>query len=116
METVISFTPAQLWSGLVVFSGGLAAIAGAIALIAKAINMLKAPNKHQDERLTELEKKTKEHDGMLDNDNRRLKDLEEGKRIEHRALLALLKHGIDNNNIAAMKASTEEIQEYLLSK
>lgn len=116
METVISFTPAQLWSGLVVFSGGLAAIAGAIALIAKAINALKAPNKHQDERLTELEEKTKKHDGMLDNDNRRLNSLEEGRRMEHRALLALLKHGIDNNNIEAMKASTKEIQDYLISK
>lgn len=115
-DVVISFTPAQLWHSLVVFSGGLAAIAGAIALIAKAINKLKAPNKQQDERLGELEEKSKKHDRMLENDNRRLKDLEEGKRIEHRALLALLKHGIDNNNIEAMKDSTKEIQDYLISK
>lgn len=116
METVISFTPAQLWSGLVVFSGGLVAVAGAIALIAKAVNKLKAPNRQQDERLAELEKKAKKHDGMLENDNRRLNDLETGRRIEHRALLALLKHGIDNNNIEAMKASTKEIQDYLTNR
>lgn len=116
MDTVISFTPAQLWTGLVAFCAGLSALAAAIALVAKAINKLKAPNKQQDARLVELEEKTKKHEGLLDNDNKRLNALEKERGMEHRALLALLKHGIDNNNIEAMKASSKEIQDYLISK
>lgn len=116
MNTVISFTLAQLWGTVVSICAGFATIAGAVVLIMKGITKLKSPNKVQDERLTELYEKTKKHDGILNDNNRRLKNLENGRRIEQRALLALLKHGIDNNNVEAMRASTKEIQDYLISK
>ena len=46
----------------------------------------------------------------------RLDAIEEGSRVTQRAILALLSHGIDGNDIDAMKAAKKELQEYLIER
>lgn len=127
MNTVISFTPAQLVSVLL-------AICAAIVTIATAINVINSwiqkrrekkqkPEDDQNERIKKIEellveysKKFEQYDMFLKNDNRRLSAIEESIKIDRRGFLALIKHAIDGNDIESLKASRKELEDYLLNK
>ena len=127
MNTVISFTPAQLVSVLL-------AICAAIVTIATAINVINSwikkrrekkqkPEDDQNERIKRIEellveynKKFEQYDMFLKNDNRRLSAIEESIKIDRRGFLALIKHAIDGNDIESLKASRKELEDYLLNK
>ena len=70
-------------------------------------------------KIAQLEQRVKhleEIDGYLETDKKRLDGIEDGNRATKRALLALLDHGIDGNNIAQMQKAKEELQEHLISR
>ena len=70
-------------------------------------------------KIAQLEQRVKhleEIDGYLETDKKRLDGIEDGNRATQRALLALLDHGIDGNNIAQMQKAKEELQEHLISR
>ena len=50
------------------------------------------------------------------NDKKRLEEMEQGNKVTQRAILALLSHGIDGNDIEAMKAAKKELQDFLIGK
>ena len=76
----------------------------------------KAPNAKQDERLSALEKWKDSVDAKLSRDNLRLQEIEKGDRATQRALLALLDHGIDGNNLKQMQDAKEELQNHLINR
>ena len=84
-------------------------IATAVEKIAKAVKAAKAPNDLQNERLAALEAWRKEVDRKLIIDD-------DGNRVTQRALLALLDHGIDGNNIEQMQHAKEELQDHLINR
>lgn len=101
----------------------LLAVASAIVLlsnaaekIAGAVKAAKAPNDTQDKRLDELEEWRREVDSKLKRDNTRLENIEIGDRAIQRALLALLDHGIDGNNVEQMQHAKEELQNHLINR
>jgi hypothetical protein len=55
-------------------------------------------------------------DGKLNNDNDRLESLDEGSRVTQRAILALLDHGIDGNNIDQMQDAKKALQSHLINR
>lgn len=116
METVISFTPAQLFAGILAVCAGISCIAAAIVWVAKGIRAAKAPAKRVEERLAALEKLAEDHQKFFANDKDRLDTIEEGSRVTQRAILALLSHGIDGNDIDGMKAAKKELQEFLIER
>jgi hypothetical protein len=63
-----------------------------------------------------VEEEVEKHSGFLDNGKPRLDGIEGGQRGDQRALLALLSHGIDGNDIDAMKDSKKELQNYLIKR
>ena len=60
--------------------------------------------------IDELEKRLNRHDEILAKDDRRLENIETGNRYTQRALLALLSHGIDGNEVEAMRKAKEELK------
>ena len=90
---------------------GLAAV---ISIIIGLGNRMSAPNKNQNHRLDELERRLDRHAEILAKDNRRLENIENGNRYTQRALLALLSHGIDGNEVEAMKKAKEELTNFLI--
>jgi len=116
MITTLTFTLPQLLGGFLAVCGGITAVAAAINVIANGIAKAKAPNRMQNERLDKHEEWLKKHDALLDNDNKRLKSLEEGNRVTMRALLARLRHGIDGNDVESMRKAESDLQEYLTDK
>lgn len=116
MNQTINFTPSQLLTLILGVCAAISCVGGALAWIVKGADKLKAPERRQDERLTDLEKRMARHDEMLDNDNKRLETIEEGTRVTQRAILALLTHGIDGNEIETMKSAKDELTRYLIER
>ena len=113
MENV---TPAEFWATVLAIASGFLLLANAIEKIVKAVKLAQAPNIKQDERLDALEAWRLTVDGKLNRDNERLESIEEGNRASQRALLALLDHGIDGNNIKQMQDAKETLQNHLINR
>lgn len=96
--------------------GIISTVGGAIEKIAKAVRVAKAPNDLQNDRLTALEEWRKSVDRKLNADKLHLDSLDAGNRVTQLALLALLDHGIDGNNIDQMQHAKEELQSHLINR
>lgn len=113
METL---TPEVLWMFVLAAASAIVLLSNAVEKVVKVFKAAKAPNAHQDKRLDELEKWREKVDRRLINDDDRLRDIEKGDRATQRALLALLDHGIDGNNIKQMQDAKEELQNHLINR
>lgn len=106
---------AELWGWVAAFLAAIVLISNAAEKIVQAVKAAKAPNDQQNDRLNALENWRKEVDRKLDRDNDRLRDIDSGNRVTQRALLALLDHGIDGNNIKQMQDAKEALQDHLIN-
>lgn len=97
-------------------AGVVSTIGGAVEKIAKLVSAMRAPNAAQDARLKELEEHMEKVDAYLALDKKRLDGLDDGNRVTQRALLALLSHGIDGNNIAQMEQAKAALEEHLIAR
>ncbi len=111
---VITVSDAVSW--LLAVAGALVVLANAWEKIMKAIKAAKAPNAEQDKRIGDLEAWKKSADDKFDNDNKRIGKLESGDRVTHKALLALLDHSLDGNNVQQMQEAKASLQDHLVSK
>lgn len=77
---------------------------------------LKKPNDKQNERLDELERwrGTVEHD--LEEGRKHFKENDDSNRVTQEALLALLSHAIDGNDLDKLKTARDNLHEYLIKK
>ena len=113
MENV---TPGAVLTLVLAAASAFVLIANAVEKIVKAVKAAKAPNVKQDERLDALEAWKAEVDRKLLNDNVHLANIDSDNRVTQRALLALLDHGIDGNNIKQMQHAKEELQDHLINR
>lgn len=90
--------------------------ASVISIIVNLIGKAKAPVTAQDERIAKLEARMDGAESHLNNDNKRLMQIEEGNRVTQQALLAIMRHDIDGNNMDQLKAAEIDLQEYLINK
>lgn len=116
MNTIIAFTPAELCKLVLSICGGIVAVSAAIGVIATLVKKAKSPNQLQNDRLDSIEKRLDEHDEYFAKDKAKLEAIAEGNRISQRALLALLAHGIDGNEIEGMREAKNELTDYLLRR
>ena len=105
----------DIWGWIAALLAAIVLISNAAEKIVQVVKAAKAPNVHQDERLNALEDWRKEVDRKLNRDNDRLQDIDNGNRVTQRALLALLDHGIDGNNIKQMQDAKEALQDHLIN-
>lgn len=123
MDSVISFTPAQLIALILAVCGAIVTISAAIGVVAKALDKARAPEKEQNERLDAHEKRLNAHDEIIekfkeyfDNDDRRFKEIEKSNKITQSALLALLKYSLNGNDTDSLKAAEKSLEDYLIDK
>lgn len=116
MSNPIMITPADLVSIFLGICAAIVSISAATTVIIKLVQHAKAPDKKQNERLDELERKVKHFDSLFDNDNKRLNELEEGNRVTQQALLALLSHSINGNDTDKLTKARDDLQTYLIEK
>lgn len=110
----ISFTPGELVAALLWICGTITAVSAAVTVIIKMVTKAKAPERRQNERIEALEKKMEKVNELLDNDNKRLRALEEGNKMTMEALLALLGHAKDGNNVQQVEKVEKDLSEYLI--
>lgn len=106
----------EIWPLILAAASAVVLLANAAEKIAKAVQLAKAPNVRQDERLDKMEKHLEEVDSYLAKDKKRLDSLEDGNRVTQRALLALLDHSIDGNNIKQMQEAKDALQNHLINR
>ncbi|MBE5867999.1 MAG: hypothetical protein E7293_03450 [Lachnospiraceae bacterium] len=111
-----NLTPETIWTTILAIASAVVLLSNAAEKVVKAVKTARGPNIRQDERLEALEKWQKVVDGKLNRDNERLGSIEEGNRASQRALLALLDHGIDGNNIEQMQHAKETLQNHLINR
>ena len=110
------FTSGEIMTAVLAVASAVVLLSNAAEKIAKAWRTAKAPNARQDERLNKVEKHLEEVDTFLAIDKKRLDSMDEGNRATQRALLALLDHGIDGNNIEQMQHAKEALQNHLINR
>ena len=111
-----NFIPAEPWAAVLAFASAIVLLSNTAEKIARVWQTMKAPNERQDERIEKVEKHLDAVDQDLAVDKKRIDRLDEGNRATQRALLALLDHGIDGNNITQMQHAKEELQNHLINR
>lgn len=111
-----NLTPAEMWTAILGIASAIVLISNAIEKIGKAIRTAKAPNARLEGRMDEFDEWRKGVDQKLDNDKKHLDAIDEGTRATQRALLALLDHGIDGNNIKQMQEAKDILQNHLINR
>ena len=110
--TAITFTLSDvLW-----ICGAVCTIAAAVAVFYKAVAKAQEPEHIQNQRLDALEKKVDKFAEFFDRDNKRLNSLDEGNRVTQQALLALMSHAINGNDIDRLSRARDDLESYLVSK
>ena len=123
MDHPITFTPQDVANMVVWVCGAICAVAAAAGVIAKVIERLKKPNQSQDERLdaherrlSAIDRKFDDYDRFFGNDKKRIDIIEEGNRVTQQALLALLSHAINGNDMDALKTAETALRDYLVKR
>lgn len=105
----MSFTVEQLVQLFLTFCGAVITIGGAGAIVIKVKGYFKKPDIERDKQL-------KKHSEQLDNDNKRLKQLEEGNKVIMQALIALMSHELDGNHKPQLEEAKKNIEQYLIHR
>lgn len=105
----MTFTLTQLLQIFLAICGSIITVGGAGAIIAKIITKYRKPDKDRDETM-------KKHQEMLDNDNKRLKELEEGNKVMMQAMLAMMSHALDGNHVDELRKAHDNLKEYLIKR
>jgi ketosteroid isomerase-like protein len=113
---VEEITATNLWALLLAAASAIVLLVNAVEKVVKIVKAAKAPNACQDARLDALEEWRKIVDGKLNRDNDRLAVIEDGDRAIQRALLALLDHSLDGNNIKQMQDAKTALQDHLINR
>ncbi len=107
-----------------VICGGLITIMTLWNMVEQRVKSTKMPTSNLEERVSLIEKKLEfeikatfaEYDARFGRDKQKIEAIEEGNRVTQKALLALLKHSIDGNNIDALKKAETALSEFLIDR
>jgi hypothetical protein len=123
MDNTISFTPAELISIILGICAAIVTISAAIGVIVKVLDKAKAQEVEQNKRLDTIDRRLDDIDKTIatfreyfTNDDNRFKAIERSNKITQTALLALLKHSLNGNDIVALKEAEKSLEEYLIDK
>lgn len=111
-----NITTEMIWATILAGASAVVLISNAIEKIAAVVRAAKAPSVNQDKRIDDLEAWRKEVDKKLTSEHKHLSSIDDGNRVTQRALLALLDHGIDGNNIEQMQHAKAELQDHLINR
>lgn len=105
-----------LWKALQLLCTFIMTVGGAGAIVIGIIRWMRKPDTERDDKL-------KRHDELLDNDNKRLKALEErqtemekSQRLLLKGMEALMRHAIDGNNKEQLQKESDNLHDYIFNK
>ena len=122
MDHPIMMSPNEIFTMVVAICGAIVTVSAAIGVIVKAISKTKEPEIKQNERITELEqsfvvitKKMADYDSYFKKDKKRIDRLEFGNEVANEALLALISHALNGDDVDSLKTAKHKMEQYLIS-
>lgn len=91
-------------------------IASVVTLMVTVSKTIQKPNKTQDSRLDALEAWKMRVDERLETGNQHFEEVDKSNRITQKALLALMSHAINGNDIDKLKQAKDDLENYLTDK
>lgn len=116
MNTPITFTPAELSTMVLGICGALITLSGALAVIVNLIKKVKEPELAQNDRIDKIENDIKKIQHCLSIDKARLDNIEYGNTVSQEALLALLNHALNKDEVDSVKNAKQKLEKYLIDK
>jgi len=123
MDNTITFTPSELITIILGICAAVVTISAAIGVIAKAFDKARAPEEAQNNRLDTIDRRLDDIDKTIaqfreyfTNDDNRFKAIEKSNKITQTALLALLKHSLNGNDLTSLKEAEKSLEDYLIEK
>lgn len=113
--TVENITLGELWAWIASILAAIVLIGNAASKIGSAVKTAKAPHDELKADVDELKAWRLEVDRKLNNDKKELTNIRDGNQAIFQALLALLDHGIDGNNIKQMENAKEAVRNHLIT-
>lgn len=117
-----TFTMGQLYSLLLAILAFITACGGAWAVLSKIVNKAKAPNEEQNKKISDLTTRIASIEAVvnvqkskIETDDRQIKELEKSNRVTQEALLALLSHAINGNNVEILQTAQKHLHSYLFN-
>lgn len=87
-----------------------------ITLIYGLMKFAGTPNRSQNQRLDALEAWKEQVDRRLSTGDTRFREIDKGSRITQKAILALMKHAINGNDVDSLRDAEKDLEEYLVEK
>lgn len=116
MHTQITFTPAELSTVVLGICGALITLSGALTVILNLIKKAKEPELAQNDRIDKIENDIKKIQHCLSIDKARLDNIEYGNTVSQEALLALLNHALNKDEVDSVKNAKQKLEKYLIDK
>lgn len=116
MPDNFTITPTIVIVVLLALAGGVTTILTMVEKIAGLVQAGRKPNKELTARMDDFEDWRRDVDRKLDADKKHLDSIDACNQASMGALLALLDHGIDGNNIKQMEAAKEGLQRHLIGR
>ena len=74
------------------------------------------PERNQNDRISALEKRMDQVEAEIEENKSMLLDIEAGMQVTHKALLALMSHALNGNNIDKLKEAHTELENHLVGR
>lgn len=91
-------------------------VASVLALMKTAGQAMSKPNQTQNDRLDALEEWKVHVETRLNDGNSHFDQIDKGTRITQEALLALMQHAINGNDVDKLKNAKDKLESYLIEK
>lgn len=105
-----------LWATILAGASAIVLLSNAVEKIIKAWKSAKAPHDELASQVKALQVWKVEVDKRLDRGGQHFDAIDASNRVTQLALLALLDHGIDGNNIEQMQQAKTELQTHLINR
>ena len=105
----------DLWPTILAAASAIVLISNALEKIVMAVKAAKAPEKRQDDEISDIKDRLKKVEDKLENDKKQIAVIREGNHVLTKGMFALLEHGINGNNIDQMKDAKHDVEEYLIN-
>ena len=105
----------NLWPTILAVASAIVLLSNAIEKIARGVKAAKAPEKRQNDEISEIKDRLNKIETKLENDKKQIDDSKECNHVLTKGMLALLEHGINGNNIDQMKDAKKDVNTYLIN-
>lgn len=116
----IVFTPQEIINMILAVCAGIITVSGALTSVIKVVQKVHGPEEEQNTRITALEtevsgiqERLKLGNKRFETDAEHIEKVEQSNVITQRALLALLSHSINGNDLESLKRAKADLEEYL---